>query len=176
MDTPLLRDSLDIDVEAIQAIYAHHVRHGAGTIELEAPSVEEMRARRADVVRHGFPYLVAEAGGRVVGFAYASFFRTRPAYRFTVEDSVYVAEEARGRGVGRRLLAALVARCELAGSRQMVAVIGDSFNTASIALHARCGFRFAGTMRAAGWKFDRWLDVVIMQKELGASDREPPQP
>lgn len=176
MDAPLLRDSLDIDVEAIQAIYAHHVRHGAGTFELEAPSVEELHARRADVLRHGFPYLVAEAGGRVVGFAYASFFRTRPAYRFTVEDSVYVAEEARGRGVGRRLLAALVARCELAGSRQMVAVIGDSFNTASIALHARCGFRFAGTMRAAGWKFDRWLDVVIMQKELGASDREPPQP
>jgi phosphinothricin acetyltransferase len=111
----------------------------------------------------------------VLGYAYANLFRTRPAYRFTVEDSVYVAEEARGTGVGRRLLVALVARCELAGCRQMLAVIGDSFNTASIALHARCGFRFAGTMRATGWKHGRWLDTVVMQKELGDADRAPPR-
>jgi len=104
-----LRDSTDDDVPAIQAIYAHHVRHGTGSFELEPPTVEEMRARRADVLRHGFPYLVAEADGRVLGYAYANFFRTRPAYRFTVEDSVYVAEEARGGGVGRTLLSSLLA-------------------------------------------------------------------
>jgi phosphinothricin acetyltransferase len=174
MDPITLRDSRDDDVAAIQAIYAHHVRHGGGSFELEPPTVDEMRARRADVLRNGFPYLVAESDGRVVGYAYANFFRTRPAYRFTVEDSVYIAEDLRGHGIGRRLLATLVARCELAGCRQMIAVIGDSFNTGSIALHARCGFRFAGTMRATGWKFDRWLDTVIMQRELGAADREPP--
>jgi L-amino acid N-acyltransferase YncA len=173
MNAPVLRDSRDDDVPAIQAIYAHHVRHGTGSFELEPPTADEMRARRADVLANGFPYLVAEADGRVLGYAYANFFRTRPAYRFTVEDSVYVAEEARGTGVGRRLLVALLARCELAGCRQMIAIIGDSYNTASIALHARCGFRFAGTMRATGWKFDRWLDTVIMQKELGGADREP---
>ena len=174
MNAPVLRDSHDGDVPAIQAIYAHHVRHGTGSFELEPPGVDDMRARRADVLANGFPYLVAEAGGRVLGYAYANFFRTRPAYRFTVEDSVYVAEDVRGTGIGRRLLVALAARCELAGCRQMIAIIGDSYNTASIGLHARCGFRFAGTMRATGWKFDRWLDTVIMQKELGAADREPP--
>ena len=173
--SPTLRDSTDDDVPAIQAIYAHHVRHGTGSFELEPPAVDEMRARRADVLGNGFPFLVAEADGRVLGYAYANLFRTRPAYRFTVEDSVYVAEEARGTGVGRRLLVALVARCELAGCRQMLAVIGDSFNTASIALHARCGFRFAGTMRATGWKHGRWLDTVVMQKELGDADRAPPR-
>jgi phosphinothricin acetyltransferase len=173
MSAPTLRDSRDDDVPAIHAIYAYHVRHGTGSFELEPPAVDEMRARRADVLRNGFPYLVAEVDGKVVGFAYANFFRMRPAYRFTVEDSVYVDESARGTGVGRRLLATLIARCELAGCRQMVAIIGDSFNTASIALHARCGFRFAGTMRSTGWKFERWLDTVIMQKELGPSDREP---
>ena len=174
MNAPLIRDSRDDDVAAIQSVYAHHVLHGTGSFELEPPSADEMRTRREAVLQAGFPYLVAEeAGGRVLGYAYANHFRTRPAYRFTVEDSVYVAEEARGTGVGRRLLVALVARCELAGCRQMLAVIGDSYNTASIALHARCGFRFAGTMRATGWKFDRWLDTVIMQKELGAADREP---
>ena len=166
MDPITLRDSRDDDVAAIQAIYAHHVRHGGGSFELEPPTVDEMLARRADVLRNGFPYLVAESGGRVVGYAYANFFRTRPAYRFTVEDSVYIAEDLRGHGIGQRLLATLVARCELAGCRQMIAVIGDSFNTGSIALHARCGFRFAGTMRATGWKFDRWLDLVFMQKIL----------
>jgi L-amino acid N-acyltransferase YncA len=175
MNAPLIRDSRDDDVAAIQSVYAHHVLHGTGSFELEPPAVDEMRARRADVLGNGFPFLVAEADGRVLGYAYANLFRTRPAYRFTVEDSVYVAEEARGTGVGRRLLVALVARCELAGCRQMLAVIGDSFNTASIALHARCGFRFAGTMRATGWKHGRWLDTVVMQKELGDADRAPPR-
>ena len=174
MDSTLIRDSRDDDVAAIQAVYAHHVRHGTGTFELEPPTLDEMRTRRADVLRNGFPHLVAEAGGEVLGFAYVNFFRMRPAYRFTVEDSIYVRDDRRGRGVGRVLLETLSLRCEQAGLRQMIAIIGDSYNTGSIALHARCGFRFAGTMRATGWKFDRWLDTVIMQKELGDADRAPP--
>lgn len=174
MDALSLRDSRDDDVATIQSIYAHHVRHGTGSFELDPPDLAAMHTRRADVLANGFPYLVAEAGGHVLGFAYANFFRTRPAYRFTVEDSIYVAEGARGRGVGRRLLAELVARCERAGCRQMIAIIGDSANTSSIALHAGGGFRFAGTMRATGWKFDRWLDTVIMQRELGTADRTAP--
>jgi phosphinothricin acetyltransferase len=171
-----IRDSVDGDLAAVQSIYAHHVLHGTGSFELEPPGAQAMAERRADVLRNGLPFLVAEAQGRVLGYAYANLFRPRPAYRFTVEDSVYVAEEARGHGLGRVLLGALLDRCEAAGCRQMVAVIGDSANVASIALHARCGFRFAGTMRATGWKFDRWLDTVIMQRELGAADREPPPP
>jgi L-amino acid N-acyltransferase YncA len=168
-----IRDSSDDDLPAIHAIYAHHVLHGTGSFELEPPSIEEMRTRRADVLKHGFPYLVAEAGGTVLGYAYAGFFRTRPAYRFTVENSVYAGEGAHRRGVGRRLLGELERRCVAAGCRQMLAVIGDSANTGSIALHSACGFRFAGTMRSTGWKFGRWLDTVVMQKELGAGDREP---
>ena len=174
MSDLLIRDSRDDDVPAIQAVYAHHVRHGTGTFELDPPTVEDMRARRAEVLKNGFPYLVAEDGDRVLGYAYANWFRMRPAYRFTVEDSIYVADDARGRGVGRALLEALAVRCEQAGCRQLLAIIGDSANTGSIALHARCGFRSAGTMRATGWKHGRWLDTVIMQRELGASDREPP--
>lgn len=173
MDAPTLRDSRDDDVAAIQAIYAHHVRHGTGSFELEPPSVEEMRSRRAGMLTDGFPYLVAEVGGQVRGYAYAGHFRTRPGFRYTVENSIYVADEARGRGVGKALLRELIARCERAGHRQMLAVIGDSANIASIALHAGCGFRFAGTLRATGWKLERWLDTVIMQKELGAADRAP---
>jgi phosphinothricin acetyltransferase len=174
MSDLLIRDSRDDDVPAIQAVYAHHVLHGTGTFELDPPTVPDMHARRADVLKNGFPYLVAEGGGRVLGYAYANWFRMRPAYRFTVEDSIYVAEDARGRGVGRTLLDALAGRCERIGCRQLLAIIGDSANTGSIALHARCGFRSAGTMRATGWKHGRWLDTVIMQRELGASDREPP--
>lgn len=171
--TPTLRDSRDDDVAVIQAIYAQHVRHGTGSFELEPPGEAEMHARRADVLKNGFPHLVAEVDGEVVGFAYVNWFRTRPAYRFTVEDSIYVAQGRVGGGIGRRLLEELVTRCEAMGCRQMIAVIGDSANTGSIAVHARCGFRFAGTMRSTGWKFDRWLDTVFMQRELGAADREP---
>ena len=174
MNAPTLRDSRDDDLVAIQAIYAHHVRHGTGSFELEPPTVDEMRGRRADVLKNGFPWLVAEAEGRVLGYAYANFFRMRPAYRFTVENSIYIAHDARGRGVGRALLSELVACCERAGCRQMLAIIGDSANTGSIALHASGGFRFAGTMRSTGWKFDRWLDTVIMQRDLGPGDRAPP--
>jgi phosphinothricin acetyltransferase len=170
----LIRDSRDDDLAAIQAIYAHHVRTGTGSFELEPPGLEEMARRRADVLGNGFPYLVAERDGRVVGYAYANHFRARPAYRFMVENSIYVSHDAAGQGIGRGLLQALIERCEAAGCRQMLAVIGDSANIGSIALHARCGFRFAGVVRASGWKFDRWLDTVFMQRELGASERSAP--
>lgn len=175
-----IRDSHDDDLGAIQAIYAHHVRHGGGSFELEPPDLVEMMRRRADVLRNGFPYLVAvghvEGRERVVGYAYVNFFRLRPAYRFTVENSIYIDPAAQRSGVGKRLLNELVARCEAAGLRQMVAVIGDSRNTGSIGLHAACGFRFAGVLRSTGWKFDKWLDTVLMQRDLGAGDREPADP
>jgi L-amino acid N-acyltransferase YncA len=174
IDELSLRDSRDDDLPAVQAIYAHHVMHGTGSFELEPPTLGEMQARRSDVLKNGFPFLVAVSGGTVLGYAYANFFRMRPAYRFTVENSIYLSESACRRGIGKRLLVELMARCEAAGCRQMLAVIGDSANTGSITLHAACGFRFAGSMRSTGWKFDRWLDTVIMQKELGAGDREPP--
>ena len=173
-DALLIRDSRDDDLDAIQSIYAHHVRTGTGSFELDPPDVDEMRRRRADVLRHGLPYLVAEAEGRVLGYCYANFFRLRPAYRFLVEDSIYVDAQAVGRGVGRRLLAELVTRCERFGCRQMLAVIGDSANTASIGLHAAAGFRFAGLLPSSGWKFDRWLDTVFMQRALGSGDRNAP--
>jgi len=169
-----LRDCEERDLDAVQAIYAYHVLNGTASFELDAPDVGEMARRRADVLANGFPFLVAEAGGRVLGYAYANFFRTRPAYRFALEDSIYVAADCIGRGVGRRLLTDLLARCEAAGCRQMLAVIGDSQNTGSIALHAACGFRFAGVFRSSGWKFDRWLDTVLMQRELGEGERSAP--
>ena len=167
----VVRDSTDADLPRIHAIYAWHVQHGTGSFELEPPSPEEMARRRADVLGHGLPWLVAEVDGRVVGYAYANWFRLRPAYRFTVENSIYVDHESRRGGVGRALLGELIGRCEARGLRQMVAVIGDSGNTGSIGLHAACGFRFSGVLRASGWKFDRWLDTVLMQRELGAGDR-----
>ena len=173
----LIRDSRDDDVAAIQAIYAHHVAQGKGSFELDAPTLDEMARRRADVLSNGFAYLVAESAAagtpRVVGYAYANFFRMRPAYRFTVEDSIYIEPAVAGQGVGKQLLTALLDRCEAAGCRQMLAVIGDSANTGSIGLHARCGFRFAGVLRSTGWKFDQWLDTVLMQKDLGPGDHEP---
>lgn len=156
------------DLAAIQSIYAHHVRHGLGTFETDAPDLAEMRSRHAQITGAGFPYLVAHDGRQVLGYAYANHFRTRAAYRYTVEDSIYVAAEAAGRGVGRTLLGALVARCAAAGLRQMLALIGDSDNAASIGVHRACGFEHAGVMRAVGWKFDRWVDVVVMQRALGA--------
>jgi phosphinothricin acetyltransferase len=168
-----IRESRDSDVAAVQSIYAHHVLHGTASFELEPPDLEEIGRRRADVLRNGFPFLVAESQGRVLGYAYANFFRMRPAYRFMVENSIYVAHDAAGRGMGRALLSELIAGCEAAGCRQMLAVIGDSGNVASIALHAACGFRFAGAVRASGWKFDRWLDTVLMQRDLGEGFASP---
>ena len=182
MDKPLdvhIRDSRDDDLGAIQKIYAHHVLNSVATFEIEPPDLVEMMRRRAEVLRDGFPYLVAftvENGHeRVVGYAYAYFFKLRPAYRFTAENSIYLDPVAQGSGVGRKLLGQLIERCKLIGMRQMVAVIGDSGNVASIAVHAAAGFRYAGLLRASGWKFDRWVDAVLMQRELGHGDRLPPE-
>lgn len=163
----LIRPSADADLPTLTRLYAWHVLHGTGTFELEPPDEPEMARRRADVIGKGLPWLVAEDAGRVVGYAYANHFRPRRAYRFCLEDSIYLAPEATGRGLGRLLLAELLARCEAAGARQMLAVIGDSANHGSIGVHRALGFRQVGLLTASGWKFGRWLDVVIMQRELG---------
>ena len=170
----LLRPSTAADTPALAAIYGHNVLHGTGTFELEAPDADEMGRRRDAVLANGLPWIVAELDGRVVGYAYANLFRPRRAYRFCVEDSIYLAPEAQGRGIGRLLLAELIAQCTARGCRQMLAVIGDSANAGSIGLHRALGFQPAGRFEAAGWKFDRWLDVVLMQRALGAGAGEPP--
>lgn len=172
---PTIRPSTAADLAAITAVYAVNVVHGSGTFELDAPDRAEMARRREGVLAQGLPWLVAEHDGRVVGFAYASPFRPRPAYRYCLEDSVYLDPAALGRGIGRALLAELVARCEARGARQMLAVIGDSANAASIALHRALGFAPVGLLRDAGWKFERWLDVVIMQRALGAGAASAPR-
>ncbi len=169
----LVRPGTDADVPAITAIYAHAVLHGSGTFELDALSTVDMALRRSAVLARGWPWLVAERDGRVLGYAYANDFRPRPAYRFCLEDSIYVDPQAQGGGVGRALLTELVARCEARGARQMLAVIGDSANAGSIALHRTAGFRDCGRFEAAGWKFDRWLDVVLMQRALGSGATAP---
>jgi L-amino acid N-acyltransferase YncA len=166
----LIRPSTEADLAAIQAIYAHAVLHGTGTFETEVPTVEEMARRRAEVLGRALPFLVAERGGEVLGYAYANYFRPRLAYRFCLEDSIYLAPAAQGQGVGRLLLAELIARCEAAGARQMLAVIGDAANAGSIGLHAALGFEPTGVLRSSGWKFGRWLDVVLMQRTLGLGD------
>lgn len=169
----LLRDSLEADLPAIAAIYRHAVLNGTGTFELDPPDEAEMGRRRAEVLGRQLPFLVAERRGQVLGYAYANYFRPRMAYRFCVEDSIYLAPEAHGQGVGSLLLAELMARCEAAGARQVVAVIGDSANAGSIGVHRKLGFRDLGVMQAAGWKFERWLDVVFMQRELGPGASTP---
>jgi L-amino acid N-acyltransferase YncA len=171
----LIRSSTPDDVAAIAAIYAWNVRHGTGTFEIEAPDDAEMARRRDDVVAKGLPFLVLEEAGAVRGYACANQFRPRPAYRFCVEDSVYLDPAATGRGFGRLLLAELCARCEAAGARQILAVIGDSANAGSVGVHRALGFAMVGTIAAAGWKFDRWLDVVVMQRALGAAATVPPR-
>ena len=164
----VIRPCADADLPAISAVYAEAVQHGTGTFELDAPDLDEMRRRRAEVLAKGLPWLVAEGAGHVLGFAYANHFRPRRAYRFSLEDSVYLHPDARGRGIGRLLLAELLARCEALGARQMLAVIGDSGNAGSVALHRGLGFEPVGTFRHVGRKFERWLDVVLMQRALGA--------
>ena len=166
----LIRPATPADLASITAIYTHHVNHGTGSFELEAPDLAEMSSRFASITTAGFPYLVAEAQGEVLGYAYANHFRTRPAYRFTVEDSIYVAPHAQGRGVGRALLERLIEECTAAGCRQMLAVIGDSANAGSIAVHRACGFVDCGTVKSVGWKFDGWRDIVFMQRALGEGD------
>lgn len=162
------------DLPAIQAIYAHHVRFGLASFELEPPSVEEMARRRDALVQGGFPYFVAEVDGRVAGYGYAGPYRPRPAYRHTVENSIYVGHEFQRLGLGRRLLARLIETCTDAGFRQMIAVIGDSDNIASIELHRALGFREVGTFDAVGYKHGRWLDSVLMQRPLGPGRTTPP--
>lgn len=169
-----LREAEAADVPAIQAIYAHHVLHGFASFETVPPEAAEMEGRRQDIVGRGLPYLVAAREGRVCGFAYAGPFRPRAAYRYTVEDSVYIAPDAMGQGYGRLLLAELIQRCTALGMRQMVAVIGDSGNSASIRLHERLGFERAALLRSVGFKLGRWVDSVIMQRSLGPGDRTLP--
>ncbi len=170
----VIRPSEAADLPAITDIYGWNVLHGTGTFELDVPDQAEMARRRDDVLGKGLPWLVAERGGVVLGYAYANHFRPRRAYRFCLEDSIYLADAARGQGVGTLLLAELVSRCEAAGARQMLAVIGDSANAGSIGVHRALGFEHTGILRSAGWKFDRWLDVVLMQKPLGLGDTGAP--
>jgi len=169
-----VRDATVEDAEALAALYGHHVLHGLGTFEETPPDGAEMRRRMEAVTALGLPYLVAVSADGLMGFAYASPFRPRSAYRFAAEDSVYIAPEAIGRGVGRALLSAVVARCEAMGLRQIVAVIGDSGNAASIGLHTALGFQRTGELAAVGHKHGRWVDVVFMQKALNGGDAAPP--
>ncbi|WP_313147053.1 GNAT family N-acetyltransferase [Diaphorobacter nitroreducens] len=172
---PLIRASRDEDVAAITAIYTHHVLHGTGTFEIDPPTAQDMAARRADVLAKGLPYLVAEEAGQVLGFAYCNWFKPRPAYRFSAEDSIYVADAARGRGLGQQLLEALAMQAEAAGVRKLLAVIGDSANAGSIGVHRAAGFTDVGVMRSVGWKFGAWRDIVLMEKPLGAGDTTAPE-
>lgn len=171
---PIIRPSRDEDIAAIASIYTHHVLHGTGTFELAPPSPTDMQARRAEVQARGLPWLVAEDRGQVLGYAYCNWFRPRPAYRYAAEDSIYLAPQACGQGLGRALLTELSAAAERAGMRKLIAVIGDSANAASIGLHRSCGFTPAGVLTSSGWKFDRWLDTVLMEKPLGSGDRTAP--
>lgn len=172
---PTIRPSRDDDLPAITAVYAHHVLHGTGTFETTPPGETDMAARRADVLSKGLPWLVAEEDGQVLGFAYCNWFKPRPAYRFSAEDSIYLAPQAHGRGLGRELLTALAAQAEARGVRKLIAVIGDSANAGSVGVHRSCGFTPVGVLRACGWKFGRWLDVVLMEKVLGAGDSTSPE-
>lgn len=165
---PILRDAVVADLPAVQAIYAHHVLHGTASFEEIPPDLETIVARWRDVTERGLPYIVAELDGVVAAYAYAGPYRLRSAYRFTVEDSIYVAPGAERRGLGRALMAELIARCTACGCRQMVAVIGDSENAGSIGLHAAAGFEHVGAIHDVGFKFGRWLDSVFMQRALGA--------
>ena len=170
----IIRPSTAADLPAITRIYGLAVTEGTGTFELDAPDQAEMARRRDDVLGKGLPWLAAERAGQVLGYAYANHFRPRRAYRFCLEDSIYLDPAARGQGLGRSLLAELLAQCETRGARQMLAVIGDSANAGSVGVHRACGFEPAGLFKAAGWKFDRWLDVVLMQKSLGAGSTSTP--
>jgi phosphinothricin acetyltransferase len=184
-ETVTIRPATDADMDAVTAIYAHHVLHGRASFETEPPGAAEMRRRWNEVVAKGLPYLVAIAAAsepaaptdgtdHLLGYAYATAYRPRPAYANTVEDSVYLRPEAAGRGIGRRLLSAVVAACEASGLRQMVAVVGDSANAASIRLHETLGFRRVGVFRNVGYKHGVWLDTVLLQRSLGVGNGTPP--
>jgi len=170
----LVRPSADADLPAITAIYAHAVTHGTASFELDPPDAAEMARRRAALLEGGYPYLVAERDGAVMGYAYAGPYRTRPAYRSTVEDSLYIAPSAKRQGVGRKLLEALVAECEARDFRLMVAVIGDEDSHGSIGLHRSLGFELSGVIKGIGYKHGRWLSTVLMQRPLGKGTSQPP--
>ena len=170
----LVRPSSETDLDAITAIYAHAVTHGTASFELDPPDRAEMARRRAAILEGGYPYLVAEKDGAVLGYAYAGAYRTRPAYRSTVEDSIYVAPAAQGQGIGRLLLIRLIEECEARDFRLMVAVIGDEESKGSIGLHRSLGFELAGILKGIGYKHGRWLSTVMMQRSLGRGMQEPP--
>ena len=169
-----LRPATPDDIPAIHAIYSHHVLKGLASFEEEPPPPEELRRRLGDVIGQGLPYLVADFGGAIAGYGYCAPYRARSAYRYALEDSIYVRPDVQGRGVGTALLAELIRRCESLGYRQLIAVIGDSAHAASIGLHASHGFLRVGTMRSVGFKFGRWVDSVIMQRPLGTGDATRP--
>ena len=171
---PLIRPSRDEDLDAITRIYGHHVLHGTGTFETTPPTVADMTGRRADVLGKHLPWLVVEEQGQVLGFAYGNWFKPRPAYRYSVEDSIYLAPDAAGKGLGRALMAELLATLERGGIRKVMAVIGDSANAGSVGVHTAAGFEHIGVVKSCGWKFGRWLDIVLMEKTLGAGDTCPP--
>lgn len=171
----LIRDAAQADVPAITAIYGHHVMHGTGTFDETPPDQSEMAARLARITGHGWAWLVAEGeDGSVIGYAHYAPFRDKSGFRHAAEDSIYVRNDVRGQGVGKALVQALIERAQKAGFRQMVAIIGDAENVGSIGLHVSLGFRRVGVMKAVGLKFGRWLDVVVMQRDLGDGDRSLP--
>jgi L-amino acid N-acyltransferase YncA len=172
--TIAIRPATAADIPAITRIYTHAVTHGTASFELTPPDEAEMSRRMQALLKDGFPYIVAELDGSIVGYAYASFYRTRPAYRFTVENSVYVAPASHRRGIGKALLIRLIEACTALGFRQMIAVIGDSDQAASIGVHKACGFEPAGNLKNIGFKFGRWLDTPLMQLALGPGSSAPP--
>ena len=171
---PSIRPSEDRDLPAITAIYSHHVLHGTGTFETLPPTADDMKARRADVIGKGLPHLVMEEAGEIVGFAYCQWFKPRPAYRFSAEDSIYMHPQSAGKGWGKVLLIQLEREAEAAGIRKLIAVIGDSSNAGSVGVHRALGFSHVGVIKSCGWKFERWLDIVMMEKSLGQADTTPP--
>lgn len=173
--TPATRDATEADLPAIQSIYAHHVRNSIATFEISPPTLDEMRLRYLAIRREGKPYLVAYgADGLLAGYCYASTYRVRPAYDYTVEDTIYLAPGQEGRGMGTVLLRALLERCAAGPWRQMVAVISGHGSAASVALHRKLGFEIAGTLLSVGYKHDQWIDTILMQRALGPGDSQPP--
>jgi L-amino acid N-acyltransferase YncA len=173
MPQPQIRPSTEADVPAITRIYSHYVHHSTATFELEPPTEEEMSHRRFTILAQGLPYLVAEQDSKILGYAYAGPYRPRPGYKFTIEDSVYIDPQHVGQGCGQALISALIEKCEQGPWRQMIAVIGDTTNTASMRLHERFQFRKIGTLYSVGFKFNRWVDSILMQRELGPGNTTP---
>lgn len=172
--SPVIRLATPADISVVTRIYGHAVEHGTASFEYEPPNEAEMARRMQVVIDRGLPYFVAVADGSVTGFAYAGLYHTRLGYRFTLEDSIYIAPDMHRRGIGRALLTALIGAAEARGFRQMIAIIGDSEHEASIALHAALGFAYVGTFRSVGFKFGRWLDSVLMQRALGKGSAAQP--